>query len=484
MMNPDSLRLTRRALLSGAGAGAAWAVVPPARADVAPPAQLRVDTRVLEVKGKAATVLGIVDADGRSGVNKIYDGHFRASLTNRLAEETLVHWHGLTPPVTQDGVPMLSGPALKPGETADYDFPTRDAGTHWMHSHMGLQEQMLLAAPLIIRESKSPLVDEQEHVVMLHDFTFRDPREILAELQAGGGGHAAHAGHGAMANGTMDHSTMDMASVAGMANDISFDAFLANDRTLDDPDVVRVEKGGRIRLRIINACAASNMWIDTGTLDAELIAVDGHSVQPVKGRRFPLAIAQRADIRLNLPQGAGAWPVLFKVEGSAGQAGIVLTAGGAAVTRISGLGEVQPALDLSMEYLLKPLGKLPETAVSKTEMVMLTGGGADYVWGLNGKASMHDVLFRVREGERYEIMFHNMTGMAHPMHLHGHYFKVVGLGMDRIDGALRDTILVPVGGIVTIQFDADNPGTWPLHCHHLYHMNAGMMGTLAYASAA
>ena len=97
---------------------------------------------------------------------------------------------------------------------------------------------------------------------------------------------------------------------------------------------------------------------------------------------------------------------------------------------------------------------------------------------------MHDVLFNVRQGERVEVVMRNLTSMAHPMHLHGHYFKVVGIGAKRIDGAVRDTILVPVGEQVTIQFQADNPGNWAFHCHHLYHMNSGMMASIAYAGAA
>lgn len=477
-------------LVGGAALAAAAAL--PRWSEAAPnPVHLRIESRTLEVKGKAAKVFGIVDESGRHGINKVFDGRFAVRLTNGLAEETMIHWHGLTPPIAQDGTPMLSGPPLKPGETVDYDFPTRVAGTHWMHSHVGLQEQLMLAAPLIIRESNTPLIDEQEHVVMLHDFTFRDPREILAELQAGGGGHAAHAGHSGHAmNGTdgsdmagMDHGAMQMGEAA-MTNDIAFDAFLANDRTLDDPEIVRAEKGGRLRLRIINASAASNMWIDLGQLTGDLIAVDGQAVLPHKGNRFPLAIAQRADIRLQLPPGNGAWPVLFKVEGGTGQSGIMLVSGEGSVQKLGDQGEMQPALDLKTELLLKAMGKTPDTAVSKVEMMMLTGGGADYVWGLNGSSSMHDVLFRVREGERYEVMFHNMTGMAHPMHLHGHYFKVVDINGTRFDGALRDTVLVPVGGMVTVQFDADNPGTWAFHCHHVYHMNSGMMGAIAYASAA
>jgi FtsP/CotA-like multicopper oxidase with cupredoxin domain len=317
--------------------------------------------------------------------------------------------------------------------------------------------------------------------VMLHDFTFRDPRDILVELQGGGGAHAAH-GDAAPASGHSNHGAPSTAAPT-MLNDITYEAMLANDRTLDDPEIVQAEKGGRFRLRIINACAASNLWIDLGQVSGALIAVDGKTIHAVSGTRFPLAIAQRADIRLQLPQGSGAWPVLFKVEGSALQSGIVLRAGDGAVNKIGDQGEVQPQLDLALEANLKSVIVRPDVAVSRTEMVTLTGG-ADYNWGLNGKYSMHDVLFNVKEGERYEVMFHNMTAMAHPMHLHGHYFKVVGIGNARINGAVRDTILVPVGETATIQFDANNPGTWAFHCHHLYHMNAGMMGAIAYSDAA
>jgi FtsP/CotA-like multicopper oxidase with cupredoxin domain len=281
----------------------------------------------------------------------------------------------------------------------------------------------------------------------------------------------------------MKMPAMDNA-MSGMVNDVNFDAMLANDRTTTDPEVVRAEKNGRMRLRIINGAAATNYWIDLGSLQGEVIAVDGNAVYPIKGSRFPLAIAQRADIRLALPQGSGAWPVFFHAEGSLQRSGIILQSGDGQITKITDAEAAAPAVDLSMEELLRPIAVTSDNPVARTEMVMLTGGGADYVWGLNGKPSMHDVLFNVREGDRYEIMMHNMTGMAHPMHLHGHYFNVVAINGRRFHGALRDTVLVPPDAQVTIQFDADNPGTWAFHCHHLYHMNSGMMAAIAYQSAA
>ena len=214
------------------------------------------------------------------------------------------------------------------------------------------------------------------------------------------------------------------------------------------------------------------------------MAVDGNAIYPVKAKRFPLAIAQRADIRLNLPNGVGAWPILFSAEGSNMRSGIVLQAGDGVVGKLPMTGEIAPPLDLTNEASLRSVYERPEIAVSRSDFLMLTGDGADYQWGLNGKSSMHDVLFNVREGERYEVIMHNITGMAHPMHLHGHYFKVVSIDGRKFDGALRDTVLVPPNAQVAIQFDADNPGTWAFHCHHLYHMNSGMMGAVAYTSAA
>jgi FtsP/CotA-like multicopper oxidase with cupredoxin domain len=463
-----NLTLNRRQLLAlGAQAVVAGAAARRVRAETVPRFAIDLQSRVLEVQGRAAKVFGIA-VDGKAGgLYTRFGPDFSARVHNALAEETLIHWHGLLPPIKQDGVPHLSGPALAAGEAQNYLFANSRTGTHWMHSHLGLQEQQLLAAPLIVAENGAALVDEQEHVVMLHDFTFRDPQEILAELRSGGGMHMNHAAMAGMSRG-----------------DIAYDAMLANDRTLADPEIVQAEKGGRFRLRIINGAAASNMWIDLRALEGELIAVDGNSIRPVKGKLFPLAIAQRADIRLSLPQGAGAYPILFRVEGSDMQSGIILRAGDAAVAKIGERGDMAPSLDLSLEPRLRSIAELPDDPVVRTEIVTLTGGESNYLWGLNGRAMMHDTLFTVKQGERYEVVMQNQTTMAHPMHLHGHYFRVVGVDGQRFKGAIRDTVLVPVGGQVTIQFDANNPGTWAFHCHHLYHMNSGMMGAIAYSSAA
>jgi FtsP/CotA-like multicopper oxidase with cupredoxin domain len=469
--------LSRRAVL----AGAAGLLTLPTWRDVraSSHAELQIIRRTLEVKGKAASVYGIEGPGGKPGLRLEPGQAFRVRLYNQSDVPSVIHWHGQTPPHGQDGVAHLSQDPVPPGGSHDYDFENVRTGTHWMHSHIGLQEQQMMAAPLVVLSREDLATDVLDHTVILHDFTFRDPEEILAELKGGGGAHAAHA---------MDHSKMDhsqpMPAMGAMLNDVVYDAYLANDRTLDDPEVVRAEPGGRVRLRVINAAAASNLWVELGELDGTLIAVDGNAIEPVGGKRFPLAIAQRADILIDLPKSAGAYPVLFAPEGVAQRTGIVIAAGSARIEKISGEGEVSPAVDLALEASLRAVKGLTPDPVSRVEMLMLTGGDANYVWGLNGKPSVHDTLFSVKPGERIEVMMHNMTQMAHPMHLHGHHFQVTAIGAKRFNGAMRDTVLVPIGETVSIVFDADNAGTWPFHCHHVYHMNSGMMGTVAYSNAA
>ncbi|MCH9000723.1 MAG: multicopper oxidase domain-containing protein [Proteobacteria bacterium] len=463
-------KFTRRDFLA---ATAAAALAPAAmsrvgRAEEAP-IVLRAESRTIEVNGKAATMLHIGRSDGVGGVYTEAGRRYRVNLENHLGEPTLVHWHGLMPPYQQDGVPDVSQPALEPGGVYAYDFPLAAPGTYWMHSHFGFQEQRLMAAPLIIRDPAEAGLDEQEVVVMLHDFTFRDPDEILAELQVG-------AAHG--------ERTMEK-SAGGMEmdlNDIEFDAYLANDRTLADPEVVGVEPGGRVRLRIINAAASTNFFLDLGGLEGELIAVDGLPVAPVRGRRFPIAIAQRLDIRLTLPAGQGAYPVFAQREGDTARTGILLATSEARIERLADhAGHKAPAVGLDLERRLAAVHPLGPRPADRTHVIDLTGSMKGYNWGLNGVAYGDHKPLELRQGERIEIAFRNKTMMAHPMHMHGLPFQVVEIDGERFAGAMRDTVLVPAnGGRVTVAFDAVNPGTWVMHCHNLYHMAAGMMTTLTY----
>lgn len=485
-------RSSRRQFLASTAAAGMLGAVPsllslgrPAWA--APIPTIHAGTRAIEVKGRPATVFGLTQPDGSHGLVAQAGQRLRVNLESQLREETLIHWHGLTPPWQQDGVPGLSQPPLAPGGRYDYDFPLTLPGTNWMHSHHGLQEQRLMAAPLIVRDPTEAGEDLQEVVVLFHDFTFRDPDEVLAGLRGGG-----HGGTGAMTapamdhgggHGAMDHSAMGhgaMTTSAAHLHDVDYDAFLANDRTLDDPAVFRVERGGRVRLRLINGATATNFWLDLDSLEGRLVAVDGMPVVPVDGRRFEFAIAQRLDIVVQLPESEGAWPICALREGERARTGFILATRGGAIRSVSEeADESAPPVGLALEGRLRAAEPLPARRADRRHSLTITEAPG-YVWMLNGAVHGAHAPLTVREGERVEVTFTDQTSMAHPMHLHGHHFQVVAINGERFAGALRDTVLVPAGGSVTVAFDALNPGKWALHCHHLYHMAAGMMTSVEY----
>lgn len=471
--------LSRRQFLASTAAfglaGAIPSLIASNAAFAAPPLSLRAESRVIEVGKRAAKVFGLTQQNGKQGLFLQAGQDFRVRLENRLDAPTLIHWHGLIPPYGQDGVPDLPQPLLKPGESFDYSFPLTTPGTHWMHAHT-LQEQQLLAAPLIVADPEEPGLDEQEVVVLFHDFSFKAPEEILAGLTGAMGGTMSGIGHGSGGGGS--------GSPGGMAtdiNDIEYDAFLANDRTLDDPQVFRVESNGTVRLRLINGATATGFWIDTGDLESEVVAVDGNAVIPVRARRFPLGMGQRLDIRIHLPRATGAWPVLALREGDVQRTGFVLSTKGGTVKRLSLSGdEATGPLDLALEGSVQARKPLVATPAARTQPVVLGGSMDSYAWTLNGKAWGEHQPIPVKHGERVELVMRNDSMMGHPMHLHGHHFQVVAINGRRIAGALRDTVWLPPRSEVTVAFDASNPGTWAFHCHHLYHMATGMMTVVDY----
>jgi FtsP/CotA-like multicopper oxidase with cupredoxin domain len=485
------MMLSRRTLLLSAVASSAATtfaglpIVPRAHAETnsAPQTVLRLERRTIDVNGKPASVYRISQPDGSWGLTTQKGAVFRVRVENRINEPSLIHWHGLTPPWQQDGVPGISGPPIAAGGSADYDFPLRFGGTFWMHSHQGLQEQLLMAAPLIIKDQRDR-PDQQEIVVMLADFSFTPPDEIFAALKKGGSmpGMASAKPGGATGMDGSKGSGMKMAGAKPDLNDVKYDAFLANDRTLGDPEVVNVEAGGRVLLRVINSSSMSNFHLDLGELDGELIAVDGFEIAPVTGKRFPIAVAQRLDIRLTMPREAAAHPILAVLEGDNKQTGIVLRAGNASIARIPGsAGMASPALTLDLERRLQAAAPLEPRKADRRHTVNLTGNMASYVWSLNNVAWTKETPpLPIAKGERVELIFVNQTPMPHPMHLHGHEFQVVEINDQRFSGAVRDTVLVPPGHRVVVAFDANNPGLWAMHCHLLYHLDAGMFTTLRY----
>lgn len=449
---------------------------------------LKVYSRTIEVNRQAAKVFSVAAKDGAKGILANEGDRLSGSLFNATDEPLQVHWHGqIKAPYDQDRA-RPGGGAILPGQSDAHDFELT-AGTHWMHSHT-LSEQQMLAAPMVAREKDAG--DVQDVVLMLHDFAFRSPQEILAEL----GGQSAHAGHDTAAPSRaqpmppampgMPHGPGMMHAMPGPgnspmmmgtphANDVRYDAYLANDRTLDDPEVVNVDRGGRVRLRVINGGTATAFFISMPGLIARCVSVDGTPCQPVEATTFPIAQGQRIDLVAEIPGDGGAFPVLAQVEASQFVTGIVLATPGATIRKLATSAEQTSGMvDLGFESQIRAVQPLSPKQSDKAYMVML-GEEPGYRWTINGRVHGEHQPFEVRLGERVEMTFMNPTMMMHPMHLHGHHFQVLALGGRRLSGAVRDTVIVPPHAPVTIAFDAAQRGAWLMHCHHLYHMATGMM---------
>ena len=265
-------------------------------------------------------------------------------------------------------------------------------------------------------------------------------------------------------------------------NDVAYDAFLANNRTLSDPDIISISNDGRVLLRVINGATMSNFHVYLGAIEGILVAVDGQEILPVRGRSFPIATGQRLDILLTVPVNEIACPVFFQLEGERRRSGVILARQGArALNYLDTADVIAPPVDLSLERNLQAAWPLPSRPAERTYTLALTGNMKNYTWSINDVVWKPSTpSFELRRGERVEITMINQTMMAHPMHLHGHRFQVVEIDNQRFPGALRDTIHIPPGKRVVIAFDADNPGLWAFHCHLAYHMHAGMFATFKY----
>lgn len=463
----------------------------------------------LKILGKELTVIAIEQANGTQGYSPEKTDGFHVEVVNQLKVPTSIHWHGLILPNLMDGVPFVTQDPIPPGKSFRYDFPLKQSGTYWMHSHYGLQEQSYNSAPLIIWTPEERAKADRQIVVMFSDFSFTPADQILKGLKRGmqatglKGNSAGKKMEGATSgkmSGPMGASaatevvaqkwdeqkqrlvrTMVHAPEAEI--DVKYDALLANRRTLDDPEIISVNAGESVLLRLIAASSNQNFYVDTGGLEAELLGVDGKAVQPIKGNFFQLGVAQRLDLKVTIPK-EGAYPILAEGEGTKLLCGVILTTKGAPVPTLPRNTIVSTAsLDNTQEKRLRAVNPLSDRSIDRTLPAVLGGNMATYVWTINGAAYPNNTSLNMKSGERVGIAFSNSTNMGHPMHLHGHDFQVVEIDGEKISGALRDTLMVPPGSKMTVAFDADNSGVWPMHCHLLYHLDTGMFTVVKYEGA-
>lgn len=513
-------------------------------------------------------------------------------VKNEMDVETSVHWHGLLLPNFFDGVPYLTTPPVKAGETFTYEFELKQAGTYWYHSHTGLQEQDGVYGSFVIDDPEEDLDYDSDLVLVLADWTFEKPTEVLRTLKRG------LEWYGIKKNTVVPLSEAISKGALGAQlnfwrqrmegvdiSDVYYPAFLTNGATSRKyPDF---QPGERVRLRFINAAASSQFWLTFGgENDPLLVAADGLDVVPVEREKTFIAVAETYDFIVTVPQ-TGQLEVRATAQDGTGQTSAFLGRG----EKISAPDDLpkpdlvkmmkeMAAMDMKMgapamkfrpgkeepekmmaKYGMKmdemdhgkmdhgemnhpkaamdtiknndpkagemahmghrntevkkeePGGKMPMEGMDKGEemqdmnmfsefnydylkaqertdftsgqpvreiLLNLTGNMQRYIWSMNGVPLSEGDKIKIKQGEVVRITLNNLTMMHHPMHLHGHFFRV--LNNKGEFSPLKHTVNVAPMQKVIIEFDANEYGDWFFHCHILYHMDAGMARVYSYGT--
>jgi len=490
-------------------------------------------------------------------------------VENKMDVETSVHWHGLLLPNFFDGVPYLTTPPIMPGESFKYEFPLKQSGTYWYHSHTMLQEQSGVYGSIVIEPKEKTLEYDDDLVLVISDWTNQKPMNVLRNLKRGNEWYGikkgtstplsmviAQGGLGAQLN--FWRQRMEGADIA----DIYYPAFLMNGE--QSASYPKFQPGEKVRLRIINASASSQYWLTFGGEDPILVAADGPRVVPVKHNKTFIGIAETYDFIVTIPTD-GQIEVRASVQDGSGKTSAYLGSGdtlkapdvprpdkismmkqmakmdmrmGAPAMKLNpskeepyklkanwGMqmdgtmdkenGDMQmdgsdlehqpdttKSMDGNMEMEAEPMDSMagmnmfseynydylkatekttyPKDKPVKEVLLNLTGNMWRYIWSLNGVTLSEADKIKIEKGQVVRITMNNLTMMHHPMHLHGHFFRVINKNGEY--SPLKHTVSVPPMKKVVIEFDANESGDWFFHCHVLYHLVGGMARVYSYGT--
>lgn len=331
--------------------------------------------------GHAITINGTVPAP----LIRLKEGQrVQIAVTNTLKEDTSIHWHGLIVPFQMDGVPGVSFPGIRPGETFTYDFPIRQSGTYWYHSHSGMQEAMGHYGPIVIDPvGVDPVQATREHVIVLADWSPVHPHVLLKRLKQMGGYHnfqrqtlgSLLAGKDQPLKDRIDWGKMrmdptDISDVTG-----STYSFLINGHGTPENWIGLFTPGERVRLRIINASTMTNFNVRLPGLPMTVVQCDGQHVQPVETDEFQIGIAETYDVIVQ-PAEAKAYGLIAEAIDRSGQVRATLA---------PQLGMVAPIPDLRQ----RPLLTMKDMGMDMAGMDMGQGGVIDLSQPANDSMSGH-----------------------------------------------------------------------------------------------
>lgn len=453
-------------------------------------------------------------------------------------EELSIHWHGILLDNEMDGVPYVTTPPIKSGESYIFKFKVRQNGTYWYHSHTNVQEQKGLLGAIVIQPKKPTIPVTKDVVAVISDWSDENATDILKNLRKDGDYYLYKKGTmrswwGAIQAGKLgNYLYNEFTRMGGMdLSDVGYDAFLINGKR--ELQLTDAKPGDVIRLRLINASGSSYFYASFGQAFMKVIAADGIDVEPVQAKEILLGMAETYDILFTVPDNKS-YQLLIQAQDGTGSASAWVGSGEKVFSPVREMPDMYATMDHSahaghegheghgggghheghqaahMEHMnhaqhmdhakhqkvtpiappvqtltvdglraLQPTS-FPEKAKVREIRLELGGDMERYVWYINGKSIHQDRTIVINEGEVVRYTFVNQTMMHHPMHFHGHFFRVVNAGGDL--SPLKHTVDVPPHSQRTIEFLANEPGEWMLHCHNLYHMKTGMARVVKYST--
>ena len=473
------LAINRRSLLVGSAglAAATVASIPCGARGATPPAPAKEFT-VVAAQGRVSLVgPPHPDTDVWAYGNRVPGPEIRVGqgeririrVENRLPEATTVHWHGIRVPNAMDGVPHLTQEPIAPGKTFTYAFDVPDAGTYWYHPHQHSTVQVGrgLCGALIVEEPR-PIDVDRDLVWVLGDWRLLDNAQISDDFD----------------------NRHDMAHNGRVGNTVTLNGTV--------PDTFAVRAGERVRLRLINAANARIFGLEFEGHRPTIIAYDGQPVTPHEpaGGRVVIGPAMRIDLVLDMSGKPGGRFMVADRFYRGLEYRFVDLAYAAEPLRERPL---DPPISLEPNKLAEPDMRNAErhevTFNGGMMGPMMMGGGrgggmmnmmemmhSGKIWFINGVAAtghVHEPLITLQRGRSYVLGLNNETAWHHPIHLHGHFFRVVSRdGRPTRYREWQDTVLMAPREKIEIAFVADNPGDWMFHCHILEHQAGGMMGVL------
>ncbi len=310
-------------------------------------------------------------------------------VKNEMSVETSVHWHGLLLPNFYDGVPYLNTPPIEPGHTQKYEFPIKQSGTYWYHSHTMLQEQSGVYGSIVIQPKEKVLDYDKELVLVLSDWTNEKPMNVLRNLKRGNEWYGIKKGTATPLNQVIARGAfgaqldfwrqrMEGADIA----DVYYPAFLINgEESIDYPEF---KAGEKIRLRMINGGASTSFWMTFGGETPVLVSSDGLDVVPVERNKTFIGVAETYDFIVTVPQ-EGKMEFRITAQDGSGTASAFI-----------GNGTILPAMDVARPDKIAMMQKM-----AKMDMKM----GAHALKFQPGK----DERFEMKE--EYGMQMDKMEGM-------------------------------------------------------------------------